>query len=216
MLPPELLLQVSSFLSPEDKCSFALVCTTFSLYVCWSDEERVEKLLAQCAMKNDISTLSFPQRIFDSALEQAAKRDFSSALVLLEDGRANPSSSPGIEHLLFSEVDTIQDLIKLLDDSRLHPRHGVASVVDGGRLEILQHVLDDGRLDPAAEDNLALLFAVRYGDPALVDALQASGKVHASTEKILAAAASRSNAAIFQSLSLPLPLLFEGWPVPRR
>lgn len=216
MLLPELLFLISSFLSTEDKCSFSLVCKAFSVNVCWSDEEKIEKLLAQCSVKKDISNFSASQRVFDSALGQAAKRNFACALLLLEDGRANPACTPGIEHLLFSEVASIQDVDKLLDDPRLHPWHGVASIVDGGKLDILQHVLDDRRLDPSVESNLAYLLAVQYGDPELVAALQYSGKVDPPTETILEAARARNSAAIFQILSLPLPLQFEGWPVPRR
>lgn len=216
MLPPELLLHVSAFLSTADKCSFVLVCRSFSVNVRWSDEERVEQLLALCSLRKDICTFSAPQIVFDSALGLAARCNFCWALALLEHEKVNPRSTPGIQHLLFSEVATIEDVDKLLDDPRLHPRHGVASVMDGGKLDILHHVLEDGRLNPSAENNASLLLAVQYGDPVMVAALLASDKVQATTEEILAAALNPGSAAVFQTLSVPLPLRFEGWPEPRR
>jgi hypothetical protein len=213
MLPAELLLEISSFLSTEDKCSFALVCRSFSRNVCWSDEELVEHLLGRCMLDKNIDRFSAPQRVFDTALRKAAQQDFASALLLLEHGKADPSAFPDIADWLFADANNLNDVDKLLEDPRLRPQHGVASIVEGGRLEILKHILEDGRLDPAAENNLALLRAVQYGDPSLVDALISSGKVETSDQVVLSAALARGSTTICLRLSLPLPLTFREWPV---
>lgn len=215
MLPAELLLLISSFLRTEDKCSFALVCRAFAFNVCWSDEELTRQLLARCLSDKGIAGISAPQRIFDSALRRAAQEDFRLGMVLLRHGKANPATFREIEDWLLGDVDNVPDLETLLDDCRLWFLKGVASVVDGGRLKILQHVLEDGRLDPAAENNLALLRAVHNGDADLVRALMASRRVQVTPE-IAAAASARGCPSILVHLSLPLPRTFAGWPVPLR